>query len=105
MSRISSNSGKTLVVALCCAGALFASCEDGAGGPLGPEAGGTGGSGSSVGGSGSITDGGGSSGAANLAGEGGGGTAGASSCPEDPECSREGDSCVAPYIVRESGFL
>jgi len=105
MSRISSNSGKTLVAALCCAGTLFASCQDGAGGPLAPEAGGAGGSGGSVGGSGSITDSGGSSGAANLAGESGGGAAGASSCPDDPKCSREGDSCVAPYVIRESGFL
>lgn len=105
MSRISSNSGTTLVVTLCCAGALFASCEDGAGGPLGPEAGGAGGSGGSVGGSGSITESGGSAGAANLAGEGGGGTAGANACPEAPECGREGDSCGSPYVVRESGFL
>ena len=105
MSRISSNSGKTLVAALCCAGALYVGCEDDAGAPLGPESGGAGGSGGSVGGSAGTADSGGSSGAQNLAGEGGGGVAGASSCPEDPECSREGDSCIAPYLVRESGFL
>jgi len=105
MSRISSNSGKTLVAAICCAGALYVGCEDGANGPLGPETGGVSGSGGSVGGSGGNAASGGSSGAVNFAGEGGGGMAGASSCPEDPECSREGDSCATPYVVRESGFL